>query len=121
MKLSGVIKRGRRETATYRELQLNLFPCQVLSGTGTCFSLHIRPVLNGIDGSGSGRAQQRGGGGGGEQVGMAWSNVDSEELWQEKSLENVLSHFCCGHSHQFWSKVLQVSLAALLGQNVPAH
>lgn len=58
---------------------------------------------------------------GGEQVGMAWSNVDSEELWQEKSLENVLGHFCRGHSHQFWSKVLQVSLGTLLGQSVPAH
>lgn len=56
------------------------------------FSFHIRPVLNGIDGSGSGQAQQRRGS-------CGWGG-DGLELHphrgavEEKVSGNVLNHFC---------------------------
>lgn len=69
---------GNFKTVTYHELQLSLFPCQLLSGSETCSKrgalvLCIRPVLNGIDGSVSTLAHLRD---------VDWSCLASEELCQ---------------------------------------
>lgn len=69
------------------------------------FSFHIRPVLNGIDGSGSGQAQQRRGGGCGGWGGDGLELRPLRGAVAEKVSGNVLTHFCWGCLHQFRSRV----------------
>lgn len=67
------------------------------------FSFHIRPVLNGIDGSGSGWAQQRWGRGGWDGDGLELRPL--RVAVAEKISGNVLNHFSWGCLHHFRSPV----------------